>query len=318
MTDVIVTNDLSKTFVVRRKTGVLRRERVEVAAVCGVNVHVAPGEMVGFIGPNGAGKSTTIKMLSGVLQPSGGNARVLGLTPLDDRVKLARRIGVVFGQRSQLWWDLPLADSFSLLRHMYRVSAADHRDTLTWLSDLLELGPLMSVAVRQLSLGQRMRGELAAALLHRPELVFLDEPTIGLDVVSKHAVREALEQLNRDQGTTVILTTHDLKDIERLCERVVIIDHGRVIIDGPLAAVVERLDSTRILVVDLDKVYPAMQLDGVECQRVEGSRQWLGFDGTKRSATDVLGALAAVADVRDISLEEPDIDAIVRRIYAGG
>ncbi len=318
MTDVIVTNDLSKTFVVRRKTGVLRRERVEVAAVCGVNVHVAPGEMVGFIGPNGAGKSTTIKMLSGVLQPSGGNARVLGLTPLDDRVKLARRIGVVFGQRSQLWWDLPLADSFSLLRHMYRVSAADHRDTLTWLSDLLELGPLMSVAVRQLSLGQRMRGELAAALLHRPELVFLDEPTIGLDVVSKHAVREALEQLNRDQGTTVILTTHDLKDIEQLCERVVIIDHGRVIIDGPLAAVVERLDSTRILVVDLDKVYPAMQLDGVECQRVEGSRQWLGFDGTERSATDVLGALAAVADVRDISLEEPDIDAIVRRIYAGG
>jgi len=226
--------ELRRHFDVRRRRGLLRSERTRVDAVDGVTFSVEAGELLGYVGPNGAGKSTTVKMLTGILVPSSGRVRVAGLDPARRRIQLARRIGVVFGQRVQLWWDLPLRDSFELLRHIYRVPAERYRANLDAFTELLELGPFLETPVRQLSLGQRMRGELTAAMLHDPEVVFLDEPTIGLDVVAKARVREFLAAANRERGVTVLLTTHDLADIERLCSRLLIIDYGRLIYDGAI------------------------------------------------------------------------------------
>ena len=272
--------------------------------------------MVGYIGPNGAGKSTTIKMLIGILVPSGGVVRVDGRDPSRERVEVARRIGVVFGQRTQLWWDLPLGDSFDLLRHVYRVPAADHASRLKELVDLLDMGDFLATPVRQLSLGQRMRGELAAALLHDPPILFLDEPTIGLDVVSKEAVRGFLARLNQERGTTVLLTTHDLVDVERLCDRLLIIDHGRVIEDGTVEAVKDRYGTERTLVVDLEEPGPPLRIAGAEVTRVDGPRQWLRFHRDHHTAASLLAQVSAEAAVRDITVEEPAIDDIVRHIYS--
>ena len=235
----------------------MRRQAVDVEAVAGVSFTVGAGEMIGYVGPNGAGKSTTIKMLTGILQPSGGRVRVAGLDPARQRLEVAKRIGVVFGQRSQLWWDLPLRDSFELLRHIYRVPADAYRQRLAYFVELLELGSFLETPVRQLSLGQRMRGDLTAALLHAPPVLFLDEPSIGLDVVAKARIRELLAQINRDQGVTMLLTTHDMADIERLCSRMLIIDHGRVIYDGGLEAIREQYGDERTVVVDLEEAAAA-------------------------------------------------------------
>jgi ABC-2 type transport system ATP-binding protein len=313
---MIDVRDLTKTFAVRRKAGRVRRRREQVEAVAGIDLQIQRGAMVGYIGPNGAGKSTTIKMLTGILVPSSGHVRVDGLEPSRQRTQLAGRIGVVFGQRSQLWWDLPLRDSFDLLRHVYRVPADRHAANLARLGEGLELGPLLDVPVRQLSLGQRMRGELTAALLHDPTLLLLDEPTIGLDVGSKEAVREFLVAVNREQGTTVLLTTHDLSDVERLCERLLIIDHGRLIEDGTVAGITERYGTERTLVVDLLQPAPPLEVRGARTIRVEGPRQWLRFQRDEVSASDLLARVTALADVRDLSMEEPDIERIVRAIYA--
>ncbi|MGH7747813.1 MAG: ABC transporter ATP-binding protein, partial [Candidatus Dormibacteria bacterium] len=235
-----------------------------VTALRNANLTVHKGEVVGLVGDNGAGKSTTIKMLTGILVPTSGRVRVCGLDPSRQRAELARRVGVVFGQRSQLWWDLPLGESFELLRHIYRVPAADHVTRLTECADLLGLGEFMATPVRQLSLGQRMRGEVTAALLHAPELLVLDEPTIGLDLESKERLREFLAELNASRGTTLVLTTHDLDDIERLCRRMMVIDHGRVLADGPLAELREEVSPERTLVVDLERPAPALEgLPGV-------------------------------------------------------
>ena len=315
---VIEARNLTKMFVVRRKAGRLRRERVEVRAVEDVSFAVERGSVVGYIGPNGAGKSTTIKMLTGILTPSSGSASVAELDPSRQRVDVARRIGVVFGHRTQLWWDLPLADSFDLLRHIYRVDADRHRANLDECTSLLELGPFLATPVRQLSLGQRMRAELTAALLHDPELLFLDEPTIGLDVVSKERVREFLEDLNARRGTTILLTTHDLADVERLCQRLLIIDHGRVISDGTVAAVRERFGTERTLVVDLEAPGPPLSVPGATVTKVDGPRQWLRFRRADTTAAALVAAVAAVAPLRDLSVEEPSIDDIVRRIYTNG
>ena len=317
MTDdtIIDVQGLAKTFTVHRKAGRVRRRREEVEAVGGIDLRIERGAMVGYIGPNGAGKSTTIKMLTGILVPSAGHVRVDGLEPSRQRRELAERIGVVFGQRSQLWWDLPLRDSFDLLRHVYRVPADRHAANLTRFADGLDLGPLLDVPVRQLSLGQRMRGELTAALLHDPSILLLDEPTIGLDIVSKEAVREFLVALNREQGTTVLLTTHDLADVERLCERLVIIDHGALIEDGTVAGITARYGTERTLVVDLAEPGPALEVEGARVTRVEGPRQWLRFRRADVSASDLLGRVTALAEVRDLSIEEPDIESIVREIY---
>lgn len=212
----ITLDGLEKVFQVRRRAGLLRRERHEVRAVDGISFRVARGEMVGYIGPNGAYKSTTIKMLTGILTPSGGSLRVAGIDPSRERTRLAHRIGVVFGQRTTLWWDLPLRDSYRLMHRMYRIPEGRYRENLDRCVELLDLGELLDVPVRQLSLGQRMRGDIAAALLHDPEVLYLDEPTIGLDVISKAKVRQFLKELNAERGTTVLLTTHDLTDIEQL------------------------------------------------------------------------------------------------------
>ena len=339
---MIETRNLTKTFVVARHRrgalgalrGLVDRGGTEVHAVDGLTMSVARGEVVGFIGPNGAGKSTTVKMLTGILVPTSGEAAVDGLVPWKQRKQLARRIGVVFGQRTQLWWDLPLIDSLELLRHVYRVPAARFRENLDTFRELLELDAFLRTPVRQLSLGQRMRGDLAAALLHDPPLVYLDEPTIGLDVVATARVRAFLAEINRERGVTVLLTTHDLADIEHLCRRLAIIDHGRLIYDGGLAEIRARFGTHRTLVVDLDDetaggrdgemagtdalaVPPALR-PAVSLVKQDGPRRWLRFDRRAVSAADLIAAIGAEHRLLDVAIEEPEIEEIVRRIYEEG
>ena len=306
---------LERTFVVRKRSGRLTRTRTVVDAVRGLDLSVDAGEMVGYIGPNGAGKSTTIKMFTGILVPTSGELTVAGLEPSRARTELARRIGVVFGQRTTLWWDLPLRDSFALLQKIYKVPMDRFRQNLARYVELLDLGDLLDTPVRQLSLGQRMRGDIAAALLHDPEVLFLDEPTIGLDVVSKGRLREFLRALNAERGTTLLLTTHDLQDIEALCDRVVVIDHGTAVFDGPLAELHRQGGSTRTLVVDLVDEAPPITVPGATVSRVEGPRQWLTFP-TDTSAAPVVAAVAASYDVADLSIQEPAIEDVIRELYS--
>ncbi|KOG36491.1 ABC transporter ATP-binding protein [Streptomyces resistomycificus] len=305
---------VEKVFDVHRKTGFMRRELRRVRAVDSISFTVARGEMVGYIGPNGAGKSTTIKMLTGILTPSGGRLRVAGIDPSRERTRLAHRIGVVFGQRTTLWWDLPLLDSYRLMHRMYRIPDARYRENLDRLVELLELGDLLDVPVRQLSLGQRMRGDIVAALLHDPEVLYLDEPTIGLDVVSKGKVREFLRELNAEHGTTVLLTTHDLQDIEQLCSRVMVIDHGRLMYDGPLTGLHEVGDSERILVVDLERELPPIEAPApARVVKVDGPRQWLAFPAAA-SAAPLVARIAAEYPLVDLSVREPDIEAVIAKM----
>ncbi len=309
---VIEAHGLRKEFVVRVKAAGLRREKRIVAAVDGVDLSIERGEMLGYLGPNGAGKSTTLKMLTGVLTPSGGTVSVCGLTPVPQRVKLARRMGVVFGQRSQLWWDLPLRDSFDLLRHIYRVPAVEHAQRLDRCRDLLDLDEFLQTPVRQLSLGQRMRGELTAALLHGPEILFLDEPTIGLDVVSKQAVRGFLAELGARGDTTIVLTTHDLADIERLCRRIVVIDHGRVVHDGTIQALHDRYGSRRRVIADFDEpIQPEVDLPGVVLESSTGTRLVYAVD----EVGPLVSQLTQIGSLRDLSIAEPEIEDVISRLY---
>jgi ABC-2 type transport system ATP-binding protein len=297
-----------------------RKRGVPLVAVDAVTLSIQPGEAVGLLGPNGAGKSTTIKMLTGILVPTAGRVRVCGLDPVRHRRALARRIGVVFGQRSQLWWDLPLAESFALLRAIHRVPEAGYAHRLDECVELLGLAPFLSTPVRQLSLGQRMRGELTAALLHAPELLILDEPTVGLDLLSKERLRSFLARSNTAGGVTLLLTTHDLVDVERLCHRLVVIDRGRVLVDGPLEALRRRFGGARRLVVDLAEPHPALTgLPGVLDVTVEadGMRQHLAFAAEQTSAAELLAAVAARVAVRDLSIVEPSIEDVVRTLYTG-
>ncbi|WP_308312448.1 ATP-binding cassette domain-containing protein [Streptomyces sp. ISL-11] len=311
MDGFIELDGVEKVFDVRRRAGLLRRERHRVRAVDGISFSVAAGEMVGYIGPNGAGKSTTIKMLTGILVPSGGRLRVAGIDPSRERTRLAHRIGVVFGQRTTLWWDLPLRDSYGLVRRMYRVPEARYRANLERCVELLDLGDLLDVPVRQLSLGQRMRGDIAAALLHDPEVLYLDEPTIGLDVVSKAKVRQFLREVNTERGTTVLLTTHDLTDIEQLCRRVMVIDHGRLVHDGGLEELHAAAGGERTLVVDLARESPPIaDVPGARVVKVEGPRQWLAF-AAGSSAAPVVAAVAERYPLVDLSVREPDIEDVI-------
>ncbi|MFE7192089.1 ATP-binding cassette domain-containing protein [Kitasatospora sp. NPDC057541] len=312
---LIELDDVRRTFTVRAKAGRLKREKREVRAVDGLTFTVRAGECVGYIGPNGAGKSTTIKMLTGILVPTAGRLRVAGVDPARERVALARRIGVVFGQRTTLWWDLPLRDSYELARRLYRIPEHRYRANLQRCVELLDLGALLDTPVRQLSLGQRMRGDLAAALLHDPAVLYLDEPTIGLDVVSKGKVRDFLREVNRERGTTVLLTTHDLTDIEQLCDRVMVIDHGRVVYDGGLDGLHAVGDSERTLVVDLAEAGPPIEVPGARVVRVEGPRQWLAFPA-QQSAAPLVAAVAARYPLVDLSVREPAIEDVIARMYA--
>ena len=315
-TEPMITLDgVEKVFDVRRKIpGSLRRERREVRAVDGISFTVPRGQMVGYIGPNGAGKSTTIKMLTGILTPSGGQVRVAGIDPTRERTRLAHRIGVVFGQRTTLWWDLPLRDSYQLVRRMYRIEDARYARNLAACVDLLDLGPLLDVPVRQLSLGQRMRGDIAAALLHDPEVLYLDEPTIGLDVVSKAKVRGFLRTVNAERGTTVLLTTHDLTDIETLCRRVMVIDHGRLMYDGGLGGLHAVGDSERTLVADFARELPPLDLPGARRVSAEGPRQSFAFPASA-SAAPLVAELAAHHPLVDLSIREPAIEDVISRMY---
>jgi ABC-2 type transport system ATP-binding protein len=315
---IVEVTDLRREFVVRRRAGRLRRTRDVVAAVDGVTFGIAPGECVGYIGANGAGKSTTIKMLTGILVPTSGTVRVCGLEPVRDRTTLARRIGVVFGQRSQLWWDLPLRDSFRLLGAIHRLPTSAWEPRLAECVQLLEMEPFLDTPVRQLSLGQRMRGEVTAALLHSPELLVLDEPTIGLDLLSKERLRAFLVRERAERGTTVLLTTHDLPDIERLCDRILVVDHGRVAFDGDLPGLVARVGAERVLVVDLAEPGPPLtDVPGTTLRAVEadGLRQHLAFRKEDTTAAAVVAAVSARVELRDLEVREPDIEDVVRRLY---
>ncbi|GAA2529072.1 ABC transporter ATP-binding protein [Pilimelia columellifera] len=313
---VIDARGLRRDFTVRTRIGRFRRGVRVVNAVAGVDLTVERGELIGYIGPNGAGKSTTMKMLTGVLTPSGGQLTVCGLRPVPQRVKLAAQIGVVFGQRSSLWWDLPLRDSFALQRHLYRTPSAEHDTRLRRCRDLLDLDGFLDTPVRQLSLGQRMRGELTAALLHGPAVLFLDEPTIGLDVVSKRAVRGFLADLAAAGDTTIVLTTHDLADIERLCRRLVVIDHGRVVHDGDIAALHARYGARRQVVVDLAApLADPPTVAGATLATVGEDGLRLVFRLETPSAGALITALAQRAEIRDVSVVEPDIDDVVARMY---
>ncbi|HVL22617.1 MAG TPA: ATP-binding cassette domain-containing protein [Thermomicrobiales bacterium] len=326
---IIEARNLEKRFTIRKHRagalgalrGLVDRGGTEVAAVKDVSLTIDRGEIVGYIGPNGAGKSTTIKMLTGILVPSGGSATVAGLTPWEQRKQLAGQIGVVFGQRTQLWWDLALLDSLELLRHMYRVPEQRFRENLDHARELLALDDFLRTPVRQLSLGQRMRGDLAAALLHDPQILYLDEPTIGLDIVAKARIRDFLATLNRERHVTILLTTHDLADIEQLCKRIVVIDHGQVMYDGALDALRSRYGTRRQIIVDFDED-PGSGIGHIagpdlELRAQEGPRVHIAFDGQALSATAVLDRAAAFGTIRDVSIEEPEIEEVIRQMYEG-
>ncbi|MFZ5816079.1 MAG: ABC transporter ATP-binding protein [Bacillota bacterium] len=295
------------------------REHTTFRAVDQISLQVERGEIVGYIGANGSGKSTTIKMLTGILVPTAGHVRVNGYDPQEGRTSLTfkRTIGVVFGQRSQLWWDIAVQESFRLLQRIYRVGEADFREYfLGEVVEVLSIGELMATPVRKLSLGQRMRCELAAALLHRPSLLFLDEPTIGLDVSVKLRIREFLKQINQRYGTTILLTTHDLTDIEALCRRVVMLDHGRIVYDGALADLRRNWAGERtVRVVFAEPVEiaalgrPATREDGVTYRIPIGAEETL---------SDLLTGLVRLGPVRDVAILEASMEEIVRRIYEGG
>ncbi|UZX04899.1 ATP-binding cassette domain-containing protein [Arthrobacter sp. CDRTa11] len=322
---IIEAEQLSRNFTVAepgtgRGLKRLKRRRRTVHAVRDVSFTVEQGEAVGYIGANGAGKSTTIKMLTGILVPSSGRVSVCGLQPVPQRQALARKIGVVFGQRSQLWWDLPLQDSFPILGAMHRQPESRWRPRFQELSAQLALEPFLGTPVRQLSLGQRMRGEVAAALRHRPELVILDEPTIGLDMISKESLRRYLDFERREHGTTLLLTTHDMSDVQRLCQRVLVVDDGAIAFDGPLTGLAEVAEARRTMVVDFSSPLPA---DGLVLPHgathlgteAEDIRHRITFDPRQLSAAALLTAVSATAAVADLSLHEPDIEDLVRRLY---
>jgi ABC-2 type transport system ATP-binding protein len=327
---IIDVRNLVKTFPIKKhRTGALGSlaslvrgdSGGEFTAVNNVSFSIERGEMVGYIGPNGAGKSTTIKMLTGILVPTSGEAQIAGLVPWEARKQLAQKIGVVFGQRTQLWWDLALIESLELLRHLYRMPEHRFRENLHTATELLALGDFLHTPVRQLSLGQRMRGDLAAALLHDPEILYLDEPTIGLDIVAKVAIRDFLTILNRERQTTVLLTTHDLDDIERLCPRILVIDHGEVMYDGMLATLKSRWGGRRQLIVDYagdpDPGVTSMGNGDLTVTEVDGPRVTIAFDRDAISAPEVLARAGAFGDVRDMSIQEPDIEYVIRRMYEG-
>jgi ABC-2 type transport system ATP-binding protein len=314
---IIALQDLHRSFTVRQKVGRLRRQTRIVRAVDGITASIMAGEAIGYIGANGAGKSTTIKMLTGILVPTSGRVRTCGYDPVPQRRLLAREIGVVFGQRTQLWWDLPLRDSFRILAAIHRMPTLEATNRIEQLVDQLGLTQLLDVPVRQLSLGERMRGEVAAALVHRPRLLVLDEPTIGLDMISKERLRHFLVAERAEFGTTLLLTTHDMGDIERLCERVLVVDHGQLVFDGTLPGLAARVALQRVLVVDLPG--PSPDLDVAAATHVgselDGQRQRFAFSPQQTTAARVLAEVTAKTEVIDLTLEEPAIEDIVRTLY---
>ncbi len=323
---LIQVTDLHKEFRVykhhRGAAGAIRnlftRAYRTVRAVDGVSFAIEAGELVGYLGPNGAGKSTTIKMLTGILLPTRGEVIVAGRVPWEQRIDHARGIGVVFGQRTNLWWDLPVIESLDLLRYVYRVPADRYEHNLAQFREMLGLDEFLNTPVRSLSLGQRMRADLAAALLHDPRILFLDEPTIGLDVVAKERIRRFIQSVNRERGVTVILTTHDLGDVQRLCQRVIMIDRGRLLFDGPPRELLDRFGGERELVVDFAEDYADVAIAGARVANRAGRRVTYRFARGDVSASELIRRLSARYRIEDLSVQEPQIEDTVRRIYEQG
>ncbi len=313
----IEVNDLKKSFIVRKKRekGKFFREKEKIEAIKDISFSVEKGELVGYIGPNGAGKSTTVKILSGILTPDGGKAVVGGRTPWLERKEHVKHIGVVFGQRSQLWWDVPIIDSFSLLKDIYRISKPDYEARLKELSDALHLDEIMRTPLRLLSLGQRMRAELCGSLLHRPELLFLDEPTIGLDAVSKLALRDFLKWENHEYGTTIMLTTHDMEDIAALCSRVMVLGHGQKLFDGRLSNLLDKFDTIRTVSIKYDMDEPTLELpDSVKTGR-NGDEIIITYSPQEFPTPELLKSLQNAGKIREMTLQPENIDHLIASMY---
>lgn len=320
---MITVEALQKHFKVRRHhrgrwaslRNLTTRDFSLVKAVDNISFTVERGELVGYLGPNGAGKSTTIKMLTGLLVPSGGVVEVNGRIPWKERQTYVARIGAVFGQRTTLWWDLPVIESLSLLQHIYKVPEKRFQHNLAEFKTLLDLTPFLNTPVRSLSLGQRMRADLCAALLHDPDLLFLDEPTIGLDVVAKERMRQFVKHMNRERGTTILLTTHDLADVQKLCERVLIIDQGKLLYDGRLATLQSRFDGKRELIVDFAEHYANVSIEGAQVIEHGNGRATYQFNRQTISASELIGRLSNRYKILDLAVREPEIEGTIRRIY---
>jgi ABC-2 type transport system ATP-binding protein len=323
MNPIITVNELSKHFRVRKhyrgRFAALRnlttREHRTVRAVDEISFEIMPGELVGYLGPNGAGKSTTIKMLTGLLVPTSGEMQVNGMLPWKQRTQYVQEIGAVFGQRTTLWWDLPVVESFDLLGTIYKVPEKEFKRSLDEFRTLLDLDDFINTPVRSLSLGQRMRADICAALLHNPRLLFLDEPTIGLDVVAKERIRQFIQYINQERGTTVVLTTHDLSDVEKLCRRVMVIDEGKLLYDGQLDALASRFGGERQLIVELAEEYAEVDIQGAEVILHEG--RWVTYQFARESitASELIGRLSDEYRIRDLEVREPALEETIRRIY---
>ncbi len=324
MTSALINiHDLHKTYVVsKRESGVLAalqslvvRHTEEIPAVDGISFHLAPGEVVGFLGPNGAGKTTTLKMLSGLLHPTAGEVTVLGYVPWKRDKAFLRQITLVMGQRNELVWDIPALDSFELNRAIYRVPPSDYRLMLNELTELLELGPLLHKPVRNLSLGERMKCEIAAALLHRPQVVFLDEPTIGLDVTMQRRIRKFIAEYNRRFGATVLLTSHYMADVEALCRRVIVIHNGKLLFDGELSSLVQKFTAHKTIVVQLDDVQADLRSYGEVVSREDSH---ITLRVPKAETARVTERLLANLPVIDLLVEDPPIEEVIERVFAQG
>jgi len=323
---IIEVNRLRKEFkIAKRQEGLwgavkslFHREYVTKTAVRDISFTVDAGEIVGYVGPNGAGKSTTIKMLTGILVPTSGYVKVNGLIPYKERQKNARQIGVVFGQRTQLWWDLPTIESFELLKQVFQIPEKRYKRNLEQFTEILGLEEFLHIPVRQLSLGQRMRADIAAALLHDPAILYLDEPTIGLDVVAKERMRNFIREINAERGVTVILTTHDMSDIEKLCRRMILIDQGQVMYDGDLATIKERFGGESVLIIDLEEEVRDFTVTGGRVVKEEGRRKWIQFRRAEISASQLINQISERYEIRDLALEEPEIEVMIRNIYENG
>jgi ABC-2 type transport system ATP-binding protein len=320
----IVADHLTKIYRVQKKPpgllaslrAVFRRTYAEVRAVDDVSLTIRRGELVGFLGPNGAGKTTTLKMMAGLLEPTGGRVRVLGHEPFKRERPFQRRFALVLGQKNQLWWDLPASESFLLNKEIYGVSDAEYRRTLGELSDLLELGPLLDVQVRKLSLGERMKCELAAALLHQPDVLFLDEPTIGLDVVMQQKIREFIGAYQREHQATILLTSHYMDDVKALCERVVVIDQGRLIFDGALRELARRFGDARLLTLDLDAPVTREAL-GEYGEVVSWEPARVSLRVPREQVTSTAARLLGALQVHDLAITEPDVEDVIRSLFSG-
>ena len=313
----IEVENLNKRFTVRKKRekGQLLRQKEEIYALRDVSFQVAQGELVGYIGPNGAGKSTTVKILSGILTPESGRVSVGELTPWTNRKAHVRRIGVVFGQRSQLWWDVPILDSFDLLKEIYQLPETDYKARLRELTEALQLGEILRTPLRLLSLGQRMRAELCGSLLHSPSLLFLDEPTIGLDAVSKLTLRDFLQWENRRRGTTILLTTHDMEDITALCRRVMVLGHGRKLYDGELRKLLARYDTERIITARYEG-----EISGTKwpprCEVQQNGENWvITYSPAEIPTAEMMALLQQAGVLRECTVQPQNVDHLIARMY---